>query len=1106
VAQGAHGSSTLSAGGPEADFFRGIARVGLQVADALAYAHRQGILHRDIKPSNLLLDRQGTVWVTDFGLAKAEGADDLTQTGDIVGTIRFMAPERFEGKSLPQSDVYSLGVTLYELLTLRPAFDHTNKAKLIEEVVHEPPQPPRKFDPRIPRDLETVVLKCLAKDPRERYATPEALADDLRRFLADRPIKARRATAREHLWRWCRRNPALATLSGALLLLLVVSAVGGVTMSVQLNSALGQARDDRDKARDAVRQGKIQLFKSLAADARARRFSGRVGQRFGTLESIRKAVALARELDKPAETFAELRDLAIAALALPDVRVLKELEVAPEGTRVWGLDGVSLRLYARVDGQGTVTVRRVEDDAEVARLEGQGGKWDWIFIPDDRSLLCRDGADGWLKRWTFSDPRPVKIVATGGGICRAELTADGRRLMLMHRGEGYKVVEVFDLPLGRRRFQRRIAIDDEPRTWSTALDPRGRFLAACEGRYGTPERTQIQVIEIDTGQVVARLPHPSDTYAPAWHPDGRTLAVGIVNTNEVYLWNVPAQKVLSILRDQKGGEPLLGMSRSGQMLASTSAWGGGLLLWHPHTGRPLVRWPGGMWIQLTNATADGRLYASSSPRGGRLELHTAEPSPVLRMLVRDPVRGPFQQCGRAAVHPGGRLLAVGTSDGVTLFDLAAGLDIGRLDLGINFGVRFDPATGDLLTYGIMGLVRWRVRLAADAAGPVQIGQPRRLLLPAGGGGEFDLSRDGKVIVLTSFPHAFILHGDGSKPPLLLGSLGDVRKAAVSPDGRWVALGGHESGGITIWEAATGRQVKKLLDSNGAVRFSPDGRWLFTESGGARQLWHAGTWEHATEFERSGLGGHAFSPDSKLLVAERGDGAVGLFSTVTGRTLAVLENPEQGRAGAAAFSPDGTRLVLSSRDHTTVDVWDLRELRKRLRELDLDWAADPYPPATQPADLSLSPLEVKIDECGLAGLTQKRQTAIGLNNEAWLLATGAPEKRDPARALQLIQQALRDDPDNPTFLNTLGVVQYRNGQHAQALVTLEKSLAAGKGKSDGFDLFFLAMCHARLGDATKAKDCRDRAVKWVAAQKNLPAQHQAELKAFRTEAETELRAP
>ena len=186
-------TSRLSPCGPEAEYFRGVARIGVQVADALAYAHRQGILHRDVKPSNLLLDLQGTVWVADFGLAKAEGTEELTHTGDIVGTIRFMAPERFEGKSLPQSDVYGLGLTLYELLTLRPAFDDTNKGRLIDRVLHEPPRPPCKLDPRVPRDLETLVLKCLAKDPRERYATAEALAEDLRRFLADRPIHAQRA-------------------------------------------------------------------------------------------------------------------------------------------------------------------------------------------------------------------------------------------------------------------------------------------------------------------------------------------------------------------------------------------------------------------------------------------------------------------------------------------------------------------------------------------------------------------------------------------------------------------------------------------------------------------------------------------------------------------------------------------------------------------------------------------------------------------------------------------------------------------------------------------------------------------------------------------------
>src|SRR5262249_52959680 len=134
AAGGVPGSSTLSAGGPEADYFRGVVRIAVQVADAPAYAHPHGILHPDLKPSNLLLDQRGTVWITDFGLAKAEGSDDLTQTGDIVGTVRFMAPERFDGRSLPQSDVYGLGVTLYELLTLRQAFDDVNKARLVEKV------------------------------------------------------------------------------------------------------------------------------------------------------------------------------------------------------------------------------------------------------------------------------------------------------------------------------------------------------------------------------------------------------------------------------------------------------------------------------------------------------------------------------------------------------------------------------------------------------------------------------------------------------------------------------------------------------------------------------------------------------------------------------------------------------------------------------------------------------------------------------------------------------------------------------------------------------------------------------------------------------------
>lgn len=241
----APGSSGLSKAGH--GYWISVARLGMQVAEALAYAHSQGVLHRDIKPSNLLLDLHGVVWVTDFGLAKASDSDDLTQTGDIVGTVRYMAPERFNGHADGRSDVYALGLTLYEFLTLRPAFDGSDRQKLVRQVMEEEPVAPRKVAPAIPRDLETIVLKAIARDPAQRYAKALDFAEDLQRFIDDQPIQARRITQVERFWRWCRRNPVLAGLGAGLLLALLV--VTGL--------ALRSARDQSDLARS--REGQVQI-------------------------------------------------------------------------------------------------------------------------------------------------------------------------------------------------------------------------------------------------------------------------------------------------------------------------------------------------------------------------------------------------------------------------------------------------------------------------------------------------------------------------------------------------------------------------------------------------------------------------------------------------------------------------------------------------------------------------------------------------------------------------------------------------------------------------------------------------------------------------------
>jgi tetratricopeptide (TPR) repeat protein len=304
-----HPDPSTASGGSSSDltapvqgrYYHSVARVGLQVAEALAYAHEQGVLHRDIKPSNLLLDTEGRVWVSDFGLAKSSESGDLTQEGDIVGTLRYMAPERFRGHADPRSDVYSLAVTLYELLTLRPAFEDSDRGRLIQRIREQTPARPRHIDPAIPQDLETIVLKAGANDPVDRYERAVDLAEDLRCFLADLPIRARRTPWPERGWRWCRRNPTLAMLAtaAALLLLTVAGTVGWIlneraareaALDAQVNRALDDAQaliegSRWPEARPALERAEQLLLGADRADVPPR------------LRELQQAVTMARRLE-----------------------------------------------------------------------------------------------------------------------------------------------------------------------------------------------------------------------------------------------------------------------------------------------------------------------------------------------------------------------------------------------------------------------------------------------------------------------------------------------------------------------------------------------------------------------------------------------------------------------------------------------------------------------------------------------------------------------------------------------------------------------------------------------------------------------------------------
>ncbi len=283
------------------DFCRSIARLGIEAADALDHAHGLGILHRDIKPANLLIDRHGAVWITDFGLARFPSEFSLTGTGDMIGTLRYMSPEQAlarRGVVDQRTDIYSLGVTLYELLTLSPAFDGRDHHELLHQIATDEPVPPRRLNPAIPRDLETIVLKAMAKDPSHRYATAQELAADLTRFLADEPILARRPGLIERALRWARRHRELvATAAAVVVVSLTISTMLVWRQARETRIQAGMTKEQAEKTEEARNAYYAYMIESYPLIDKA---AG---------EAISQALGLAQGGDGPADREEAVRTL-----------------------------------------------------------------------------------------------------------------------------------------------------------------------------------------------------------------------------------------------------------------------------------------------------------------------------------------------------------------------------------------------------------------------------------------------------------------------------------------------------------------------------------------------------------------------------------------------------------------------------------------------------------------------------------------------------------------------------------------------------------------------------------------------------------------------------
>jgi WD40 repeat protein len=939
-------------------------------------------------------------------------------------------------------------------------------------------------------------------------------------------------------------------VAASLLLAVVVLALSAVRIKGERDekiTALEQTEKERDakvaaleeaeKANDAAT---LRLYRSLVQQARASRRSRTAGQRFVSLATLEQATQLARRLRLPEKDLLELRNEVIACLALPDMDVGKEWDGYPEGSTYVDFDG-KLERYARADRQESITVRRVADDVQICRLPPGSGKG---------LLLSHDGRFLWTgKLWDVTGPEP-RVIPVGeieGGT--VAFRPDGRQFA---HAQPDGTIGLYDLPSGRpvRRL-----VGPGPMAKSMACHPDGRKLVLAFQDFA-------QVRDLETGKVSAEFRYPAEAYpVVAWHPDGKTLAT-LGGDQIIRLYDVATGKETVRLAGCKSGGITFTFNHAGDLLAS-NGWENTLRLWDPRTGQQLFQARASHVTAGLRFSPDDRLLAADI-KDGKIRLREVAASRTYRTLVRDQALGKGGYWG-CAVSPRGRLLAAGMGDGFGLWDCRTGAPLDFVPLpGGAPSVVFETS-GALLTSGAGGTFRWPVRPDPAAPELLRIGPPQRLPLPDGSvlsscspdgrvvaGGQFSgglvwhRDRPGELVPL--IPHPDVRHTSVSP---------DGNWVAT---GSWSSNGAKVWDAATGRRVA--HLIPN--QGNVTVVFSPDGKWLATTSDRAVcRLWAVDSWQEGpSPGATSGL--VAFSPDGRLLAVETGQGVVRLLDPDTGREYARLEDPNQDRANwSMAFSPDGTQLVVNG-EGTSLHVWDLRAIRAELAQRGLDWDLPAFPPAdsappkplqieVDSADLGMSPkqktaywqrqvavhsirlaLQPLDDEAALrrgwayanlgkpssavddyalalAILPPPRQelfheiptwdVALALNNRAWELAS-KPAQLDHARkALFLAQKAVELAPTTWTYWNTLGVVQYRLGKYSEARESLERSLKGSKGETAGFDLYFLAMCHRRLGDAPKARDCYDQAVRWVEEHNGkLGATWAKELQEFRREAE------